>query len=53
MRDALILLLVEFFKTKLRFSLAVIILVIRAFYFQQTTGLFRVCILRSSKSCQP
>ena len=24
-----------------------------SFYFQQTTGLFRVCILRSSKSCQP
>ena len=31
----------------------VLFLKLVSFYFQQTTGLFRVCILRSSKSCQP
>ena len=38
---------------KLSLFMFVLFLKLVSFYFQQTTGLFRVCILRSSKSCQP
>ena len=38
---------------KLSLFMFVLFLKMYSFYFQQTTGLFHVCILRSSKSCQP
>ena len=37
---------------KLSLFMFVLFLKLVSFYLQQTTGLFRVCILRSSKSCQ-
>ena len=46
-------LLISYRLVKLSLFMFVLSLKLVSFYFQQTTGLFRVCILRSSKSCQP